>query len=482
MSQNMQTLQTLIISIIVFFAACVSPAIAAPQVPADAHKSINEIKLLGYPISPKDLNNYYPSANEQANAAVIYLEAYSQFKPASANNYPSTIPLFAPNSSIIYRVCDRLPDNVAESAELFLEHNQNTINTILQADQITDSKYPLTFNDHSVPLNNHHIAIRTLANLIKLRAIIAAHHLKNDEFYDNMLLYFGLIHSFKNEPTLPAHILQLQLTADLLEQIERAVIYQRLSIEQMKSLQNRLESINLLKTYRRALIGDRALMLVLTKRTPIDFNATITELEEIRSKFPLYLTTMETLITSPTHPTLDDEPSYQAINEIPSAVLSDYLSNYPAILTKTRNIHAQLQVTKTALALQQYRYDHEDKFPTTLRALTPTYLDGVPFDPFLNTRPIKYRYDDAGCVIYSIGQDKTDNAGREKTSDNQRTRGIPPHDTQTYQRKNLTDITISFLGYQQTHFPTNKTSTQPPKEPNDSDDQSSVLDGMMMDF
>ena len=162
--------------------------------------------------------------------------------------------------------------------------------------------------------------------------------------------------------------------------------------------------------------------------------------------------------------------------------MRDYLSNYPAAITNTRNIQAQLQVTITALALQQYRYDYEDSFPATLITLTPTYLKNVPFDPFLPKHPLKYHHDKSGGVIYSIGQDQTDNNGLERTPDDLRTRGQIPTDNTNEQPKNLTDITISFLDYQKNHFPRQNTSPNTSKPTPNSSDQTSVLDDLMMDF
>ena len=78
---------------------------------------------------------------------------------------------------------------------------------------------------------------------------------------------------------------------------------------------------------------------------------------------------------------------------------------------------ATQRVTLTALALERYR-QAQDRLPDSLESLVPTYLDHIPQDPF-DGRPLRYRLLHPGYHLYSIGEDLTDDQGRERGKHNQ---------------------------------------------------------------
>ena len=73
---------------------------------------------------------------------------------------------------------------------------------------------------------------------------------------------------------------------------------------------------------------------------------------------------------------------------------------------------AKLQCAGTALAVERYRLAR-GRLPGTLQELVPDFLESVAQDPF-DGQQLRYRRRDSGYVIYSIGQDLTDNQGEEK--------------------------------------------------------------------
>lgn len=70
---------------------------------------------------------------------------------------------------------------------------------------------------------------------------------------------------------------------------------------------------------------------------------------------------------------------------------------------------AQVRAARTAMAVERCRVE-EGHFPASLDVLVPDYLDAVPIDPF-DGKPLRYKLDDNGAVIYSIGDDGTDHGG-----------------------------------------------------------------------
>ena len=80
---------------------------------------------------------------------------------------------------------------------------------------------------------------------------------------------------------------------------------------------------------------------------------------------------------------------------------------------------ARYRTLLVTLAGQAFRRDH-GHFPKTLGELVPDYLDEIPLDNF-DGKPLKYRFDPAGPVVYSVFQNLTDDGGLEWSHDS-----LPP--------------------------------------------------------
>jgi hypothetical protein len=87
---------------------------------------------------------------------------------------------------------------------------------------------------------------------------------------------------------------------------------------------------------------------------------------------------------------------------------------------------AHLRTAQVALAIQRYRLAASE-IPDSLSDLVPTYLDEVPKDPF-GGNELRYKKLDVGYVVYSIGEDLTDDGGKEKLPKSKRNRESPNYD------------------------------------------------------
>ncbi|HEX7619163.1 MAG TPA: hypothetical protein VF480_10655, partial [Verrucomicrobiae bacterium] len=76
---------------------------------------------------------------------------------------------------------------------------------------------------------------------------------------------------------------------------------------------------------------------------------------------------------------------------------------------------AQLQATRTILALRAYQLTHGN-LPANLNALVPEFLDAVPVDDF-DGQPLRYSVDRK--IIYSVGKNLKDDGGDDRTSQTQ---------------------------------------------------------------
>jgi type II secretory pathway pseudopilin PulG len=82
-----------------------------------------------------------------------------------------------------------------------------------------------------------------------------------------------------------------------------------------------------------------------------------------------------------------------------------------ARLKQVASEETQNALLNLALALRAYRMEH-GTYPSDLGQLVPAYIAHVPNDPFAHSDPLIYRKEADDYVLYSIGPDGVDNAGR----------------------------------------------------------------------
>lgn len=95
---------------------------------------------------------------------------------------------------------------------------------------------------------------------------------------------------------------------------------------------------------------------------------------------------------------------------ISDALLAELLPAMGAVDKAKTRLVARTQNLDIFPAIELYR-NQNGQYPKSLAALKPTLLSAEPVDPFTSTA-IKYRRTKDGFVMYSVGENKKDDAGR----------------------------------------------------------------------
>ena len=94
----------------------------------------------------------------------------------------------------------------------------------------------------------------------------------------------------------------------------------------------------------------------------------------------------------------------------PRRLISESVGTLKSYLQRIMTTEAARQLTLTAVALKRYRLRHLE-FPAELSALVPEFLPAVPRDP-VDGKPLRYsRNADGTFLLYSVGEDGTDDGG-----------------------------------------------------------------------
>jgi hypothetical protein len=122
-----------------------------------------------------------------------------------------------------------------------------------------------------------------------------------------------------------------------------------------------------------------------------------------------------------------EEPTWPAFQgrqpDMSAAVLDRFpLHGFACILGHDESQLAELhyrgltrrRMAAVALAVRWYAADHHGQRPRCLQDLVPGYLPNVPADPLAaDTRPLGYRADADRPIVYSVGNNGTDEAGSD---------------------------------------------------------------------
>lgn len=60
------------------------------------------------------------------------------------------------------------------------------------------------------------------------------------------------------------------------------------------------------------------------------------------------------------------------------------------------------------IACERFRHKHA-RWPNDLAELVPGFLSAVPLDPY-SGEPLRFAKSDAGCVVFSVGKDRSGRA------------------------------------------------------------------------
>jgi hypothetical protein len=137
--------------------------------------------------------------------------------------------------------------------------------------------------------------------------------------------------------------------------------------------------------------------------------------ENVRAEHPTMLALMSKWVAIARLPMPEQADAEQRfnreINALPEAAILTrlLLPHLTKLGEASRRKHAYLRCTIVAFAAEQFRRKH-GTWPDTIDKLYPNYLSDGLEDPFDGVE-LRYRLTEDGLVIYSVGQDKTDNNG-----------------------------------------------------------------------
>ncbi len=394
---------------------------------------IETIRAAGYPVTCEELDKWYSIPETAENAAYIILDAIDYYvEPKNVEFLPLLGKAELPART------EPLPENMGIIISKYLNDNQKSIELLHEAASLEYSRYPI---DLSLGLGTLAPPLQDLKQSVKslnLEAIIHAENNESQSAIQSLKSSLSIANSLSEEPIIVSQLVRISCQALTVSILERIINRTDLTDEQFIELGKVFAHAQEFSGISRAFIGERCQILSVFKNPTIlneDIFGDIPPKPILEAYKALgladmdaleYLDIMDGYIKAnqlPLHLRQEAvdavEPEIESISQI-HILLRIFMPALSGITTLDLRNFAGLRTARVALAIQRYRLA-KDKLPDQLNDLVPDYLDAVPKDPF-DGKELRYKKLERGFVVYSIGEDLSDDGGIEmpKTSKERR--------------------------------------------------------------
>lgn len=327
---------------------------------------------------------------------------------------------------------DAAPD-AATAVLLALSLFEDELRELRAASQRPESRFPIHYEAGGAAMLPHLPVLQHLCEVLRLRAVAALAAGQSDAALPDVTLAFYLAGSIRREPYIQSHLGRHAMLNATLQPVWEGLARRRWSAAQLLAIEQTLRQTDLLAEYAGAVHGQcvievdwwQAMRDEMSGASRAGINANTHRSEMFRWLYPkgwvrqnqvaLYRFCHAALV-----PVVDAAQARMWMAQAKEAFTA---VTQKAFFLQWRNGHLfshygrevpwmQTAVNQALLAcaLERFRLA-EGRFPATLAALQPRFLDRIPRD-VINGQPLHYRLTaDGQFELYSIGWDETDNGG-----------------------------------------------------------------------
>ncbi|HWX22055.1 MAG TPA: hypothetical protein VN578_19310 [Candidatus Binatia bacterium] len=373
------------------------------------------IRQTGQPVTPAELNAWYPEPPAGDNAAPLYAEAFAALSPEDLKS-PS-----------------------------FLAKNQQALALLHKAAGKSQSRYSIDLSEGGNMKMPHLAKIKASAQLLGREAAANAAKGRSDLAAQDAIDGLRLAGSLEQEPLLISQFVRISSDSLTLVALEGAIGLKAFPEEQLVPLQAglRAEEGTIQPSLARALAAERCNLIALFQMPLPEYEkfvadagancplGTLAEFEDYRqgAAFRLdfnlcldYFSNWLGIASTPFPACLDaaEQSAPATAAQMTEARAKGYRVSATALpalnstLDRAADCVAQLRVAEAALAVERYRLSASSALPDSLGQLAPKYLAVVPEDPY-DGKPVRYKkLSPKGYVVYSIGRNRQDDGGMPK--------------------------------------------------------------------
>ena len=416
----------------------------------------DRIRAKGEPLNLTDLEAEYPQLPDAENGAVAILAIWEQEEPAfwqafklgsrslperRDQSWDPNLPYLGDDARTMTRSTEWSEANLL-AAESFVDGNLDRFAEMQAALRKPAYRFPVKISDGFNALLPHLAGLRREAERFRLRADLASEHGRVDETLAAIQDIILTGHTLKSEPLKISQLVRIAIYLQALNASERLLCRTALTDVQLNVLEEQLNGIQSTKMLRRMLLSERAAFLSVFDMTPDQIAMTLgTEGGGEKTAFRWAMRVMsasglkqadqsmmfETMEEALRLAETNNAVSFQQMKNLfdgmerearkfpPRIFSSVFLPSMAALPDRMGSFEARRRAALIAIAVERFR-SRSGRVPATLQELESKTNRLDPFDD----APLRYRPFTNGYVIYSIGPNRTDDAGAEQTRSSSR--------------------------------------------------------------
>jgi hypothetical protein len=389
---------------------------------------IEAIRAAGYPVTSEELDKWYSIPEDAENAAYIIMDAFSYYQDWDKT---ALEPLPLVGQEKLPTRTEPLTQETKTLIAQYLSDNQKAIELLHEAALIEHSRYPIDLSLGAGVRLDHLGEIRKGVRLLSLEVMLHSENKQPQLAARSVISMLSVANSLKDEPLNISQRVRWTCQALGINMLERAMNRTEFTDEQLHELGDVITKGEDFSVMSRAFAGERCNALSIMKMSgpiiPDIAGPAIPPTPVLELYKALGLADLDAIVyidftndyieatkldLYESHKTAKEiEVRFQKLSKI-HLLTRALMPSFSRIIDIHLRNTAHLRAAGVALAIERYRLA-EGKLPETLTDLVPAYLETVPDDPFDSTE-MKYKKLDKGYVVYSVGDDLTDNGGQER--------------------------------------------------------------------
>ena len=423
-----KVLQTLVILLVIIIAGF---AVFRLVLKSKLNARLDAIRADGYPATCAELDAWYTIPESAENAADTFIDSFSRYEKWEGEEKRKLLPIVG-DAELPLRT-EPLTEETKALITQYLADNRQALELLHKGAAIEHSRYPIDLSKGFETLMPDLSNIRAGAFLLKLEAVVHAENEKPQMLTNSIQSMLGLAGSLSKEPILISQLVCVACRALAVSTLEHVINRTEFTDEQLVDLSQTLVNSEDPSAMTRAIAGERCAGVSIFKMPAAQIPRVADGSSSPLAVVAYALYKFSGLADTDAAIYLDLMNDYLKAIQLPLPQRQEAADAVDARFDKTSRIHvllhvmmpalsrvttidvraaAQLRTAQAGLAIERYRLA-AGKLPDTLAELIPAYLDAVTKDPF-DGKELRYKQLDTGFVVYSIGEDGSDDGGKEK--------------------------------------------------------------------
>jgi hypothetical protein len=386
---------------------------------------ISKITKAGQPITFLDLLQNSEPNNIDQDAARYYAEAISNMPLNELENLKRLNIFYRKN--IIALPAKQFPSDAREKTTQSLTVLQPFLEKFDNAALLPLSQFDIGIQQGIQVYKNHLNLVETAVLLLSVRTLNLIVSGQDDAAADSAISLLKLLRIFDTFPTMVLNANKSVFVNHACQDIHLLLEYGRPSEKSLANLQkalaetittNIMEKVFLVERIYQTEIGRNLIpgniaSQLLQQNAPalperLSLPTSSLGCFRMRRKAAQFFRDIAKLITISRRPWPDPLDTIVNLSQSTQKPTT-FISNAATSVRLTAKSLAIVNCTILAVATERYRLSHS-QLPASLNDLSPEYIDSLPPDPFTG-KNLLFKYDDETYLIYSVGDNRQDDAG-----------------------------------------------------------------------